>query len=100
MKKDKSKIAGLDKDAEKVAYEEFNVEQDLIEQLLDIAEVDAEQPLHLNDDSEVVLTPELAEQLVYTIDCLSEENRTKFIEALLESEDGFISMVEFANGVE
>ena len=46
------------------------------------------------------LTPELAEQLVYTIDCLSEENRTKFIEALLESEDGFISMVEFANGVE
>ena len=100
MKKDKSKIAGLDKDAEKVAYEGFNVEQDLIEQLLDIAEVDAEQPLHLNDDSEVVLTPELAEQLVYTIDCLSEENRTKFIEALLESEDGFISMVEFANGVE
>ena len=56
--------------------------------------------LHNHSDYSLLDGAQKVDQLVNTIDCLSEEYKTKFIGTLLDSEDGFVSMVEFANGVE
>ena len=74
--------------------------EDIVEELLDLAEIDDTHVFELNDNSEVEMSPELAEQLVYTIDQLSEENQEKFINILLKDRDGFSAMVKFANEVE
>tara|TARA_R110000822_G_scaffold3972_2_gene16953 strand:- start:812 stop:1276 length:465 start_codon:yes stop_codon:yes gene_type:complete len=99
-KKDHSKKADLSKEEEKIAYEGYEEAGDLIEQLLDIAEVDAAQPLGLMDGTEVTIAPDLAEHLAYIIDQLSDDNQDTFVEMLLKDEDSFIQMVDFAQGVE
>ena len=99
-KKDHSKKADLSKDEEKTAYEEYSTAEDIIEQLLDMAEVDADQSFSLMSEEEVMMAPNLAEHLVYVIDQLDEANREDFIELLLRDEESFAKMVEFALGVE
>jgi|TARA_R110000764_G_scaffold238763_1_gene336431 hypothetical protein len=99
-KKDHSKKADLSKDEEKTAYEEYSTAEDIIEQLLDMAEVDADQSFSLMSEEEVMIAPNLAEHLVYVIDQLDEANREDFIELLLRDEESFAKMVEFALGVE
>lgn len=99
-KKDHShKQADLSPEEQKIAYEEYKVE-DIIEELLDLSEIDDTHIFELDDNSEVEMSPELAEQLVYTIDQLAEENQEKFINILLKDRDGFSAMVKFANEVE
>jgi hypothetical protein len=99
-KKDHSKKADLSKEEEKTAYEEYVTSEDIIEQLLDMAEIDSDQPFGLMSEEEVMMAPDLAEHLVYVVDQLDESNREAFIELLLKDEESFAKMVEFALGVE
>lgn len=99
-KKDHSKKADLSKEEEMIAYEEFATAEDIIEQLLDMAEIDSDQPFALMNEEEVMMAPDLAEHIVYVVDQLDEANKEAFIELLLKDEESFAKMVEFALGVE
>lgn len=93
QREDHSKKADLSKEEEMIAYEEFATAEDIIEQLLDMAEVDSDQPFALMNEEEVMIAPDLAEHIVYVVDQLDESNKETFIELLLKDEESFAKMV-------
>ena len=69
--------------------------ENFIDELRSSSNLTEDTMLQLSDGTEVEMTPEMIDEIVYAYDGLEEENREKFIGPLTSSEESFDKAYEF-----
>ena len=69
--------------------------ESFIDELRSSSNLTEDTMLQLSDGTEVEMTPEMIDEIVYAYDGLEEENKEKFIELLTSSEESFDKTYEF-----
>jgi hypothetical protein len=69
--------------------------ESFIDELRSSSNLNEDTMLQLSDGTEVEMTPEMIDEIVYAYDGLEEENKDKFIGLLTSSEESFDKAYEF-----
>jgi hypothetical protein len=69
--------------------------ESFIDELRSSSKLTEDTMLQLGDGTEVEMTPEMIDEIVYAYDGLEEENKKKFIDLLTSSEESFDKAYEF-----